>query len=259
MFLNESIIRERLNKNLTDLQIYIYNSIDSTNTRAKNTAENTDVGNAVFIACEQTAGRGRMGRSFASGADKGLYMSILLKNGAAAEEGLLVTTYMATVAADVIGKISGISPKIKWVNDIYSSGKKLSGILTEGKINPDGTLLYCVCGIGINLRKQAFPEEIAAIATTLEDECGVAHDVNELAAELINEFFANLHLVGSKTVADKYRSLSLVIGEEITVTKATESYDATVVDITDKCELVILKKNGEGEILSTGEVSIRKK
>ena len=259
MLLNESLIREKLSKNLNELKIYVYNSIDSTNTQAKILAEDPSITNAILIAEEQTAGRGRMGRSFSSQGGKGLYMSILLKNGVPASEGIFTTTYMATVAARVIRKISGISPKIKWVNDIYAGGKKLSGILTEGKINLDGTMAYCVCGIGINLLKQSFPKEISAIATTLEDECGTAHDINGMAAELINEFFMNLHLIGSKEIADEYRAQSMVIGEKVTVIKVSESYDASVLDITDKCELLLLRENGERELLSTGEVSIRKK
>ena len=258
MSLNEKDIRSILGDLHTDLSIILYKTTDSTNTRAKEHVESGCTGNAVFIASKQTAGRGRLGRSFISDGEKGLYLSILLGKDAARSSGLAITTYMAVVACRVIERLAAVKPEIKWVNDIYLGGKKLSGILTEGRINPiDGTLDYAVCGIGINLYKQDFDDDVRRIATTLEDVSGERVDINLLTAELLREFFKDIHLVGSKAIADEYKSRSFLIGKAVRVIKAGSEYDATVLDVTDSCELLIETADGNKELLFTGEVSLK--
>ena len=240
------------------MPIIIYKTTNSTNTRAKEYTESAVRQSAVFIASEQTAGRGRLGRSFISESEKGLYMSILLDKASSGKSGLAITTYMAVIACRVIERLAPVKPEIKWVNDIYLDGKKLAGILTEGRINPtDGSLDYAVCGIGINLCKQEFDNEVRSIATTLEDASGARVDINELAAELIREFFNDLPLVGSKKIAEEYKSRSFVIGKDVRVIKSDCEYTAHVTDITDDCELLIKIADGRTERLFTGEVSLK--
>ena len=261
MPLKERRIRRKIGALSKDLPIIVYKTIDSTNTQAKLSAENGQYKDAVFIASEQTAGRGRLGRSFISEGGKGLYLSILLGGPFAPDFAVSFTTYMAVIAARCIERLTGTNPKIKWVNDIYLSGKKLAGILTEGKADESGEALsYAVVGIGINLLKQEFDNEVKSIATTLEDECGKKVDVNVLAAMIVKEFFENLPLLlaGTKEIAAEYKSRSFLIGERVNVIKPTETYEAFVTDITDKCELVLELPDGSHKILSTGEVSVRK-
>ena len=242
------------------LSINIYKTTDSTNTQAKLFAEAEESGNAIFIASEQTAGRGRLGRSFVSNKNKGLYLSILLNDKLPPEFATALTTYMAVIASRAICKISGTQPKIKWVNDLYLGGKKCAGILTEGKASEDGnTLDYAVVGIGINICRQDFPEDVKTIATTLEDECGKKINSINLAALIVKDFFENLHLVGTPELTEEYISQSFLIGKKVTVIKPTSEYEATVKNITDKCELTLTLEDGTEEILSTGEVSVRPK
>ena len=258
MILEELKLKRKLNKLSKDLSIKVYKKIDSTNTRAKIFAENKIGTNAVFIANEQTAGRGRLGRSFVSNKNKGLYLSILLNKALPPEFATSLTTYMAVIAARAIYSLSGITPDIKWVNDLYLGGKKCAGILTEGKASESGdTLEYAVVGIGINLFKQEFPDEVKKVATTIEDESERKVNRCDLAALVVKEFFANLHLVGSLEIAEEYKSHSFLIGKQVTVIKPTLEYAATVKDITDKCELLLTLEDGTEEILSTGEVSVR--
>ena len=259
MSLNEGYIKDKIGSLSKEVEIITYESIDSTNTQAKLYAESREGECAVFIASEQTAGRGRLGRSFISEAGKGLYLSILLGGGFKPDFAISLNTYMSVIASRAIEKLSGIETKIKWVNDIYAGGKKLSGILTEGKAADGGeTLSYAVVGIGINLLKQEFTEEVRTIATTLEDECGKVVDINSLAALIVKEFFENLDSAGTLTISEEYKRRSFIIGEDVNVIKPTVEYKAHVVDITDKCELVLSLPDGTTEILSTGEVSIRK-
>ena len=259
MALNKWRIKWKIGSLSKNLPITVYKTIDSTNTQAKLYAQGENTCNAVFISSEQTAGRGRLGRSFISEGGKGLYMSLLLKGKLDPSYATSLTTYMAVVAARAIEHCSGTDVKIKWVNDLYIGGKKASGILTEAKASEDGEVLdYAVVGIGINLLKQEFDSEVKNIATTLEDECGKRVDINRLAAMIIKAFFKNLNSVGAKDIADEYRSRSFLIGERVTVIKPTAQYEATVTGITDKCELLLSLSDGTTETLSTGEVSVRK-
>ena len=260
MTLNRKKISQHIGALSKDLPIIVYKITDSTNTQAKLAAESGKYKNAVFVANEQTAGRGRLGRSFASNRGKGLYLSVLLGGEMPADLATSLTTYMAVVASRAIGALTEIEPKIKWVNDIYAGGKKLAGILTEGKaVNDGSSLAYAVVGIGINLLKQDFPDDVRAIATTVEDECGKKVDVNELAALIVKEFFENLAFVGTQKIAEEYKSRSFLVGTEVTVIKPTTTYPATVTDITERCELKLTLEDGTEEILSTGEVSVRVK
>lgn len=259
MSLKERRIKRKIGALSKDLPIIVYKTTDSTNTQAKLSADSGQYKDAVFVASAQTAGRGRLGRSFISEGGKGLYLSILLGDPFAPDFAVSLTTYMAVIAARCIEKLSGTNPQIKWVNDIYLGGKKLAGILTEGKADESGEALsYAVVGIGINLLKQEFDSEVKSIATTLEDECGKKVDVNTLAAMIVKEFFENIPLAGTTEIAKEYKSRSFLIGERVNVIKPTETYEALVTDITDKCELVLKLDDGKTEILSTGEVSVRK-
>ena len=259
MSLKERRIKRKIGALSKDLPIIVYKIIDSTNTQAKLSADSGQYKDAVFVASAQTAGRGRLGRSFISEGGKGLYLSILLGGPFAPDFAVSLTTYMAVIAARCIEKLSGTNPQIKWVNDIYLGGKKLAGILTEGKADESGESLgYAVVGIGINLLKQEFDSEVKSIATTLEDECGKKVDVNTLAAMIVKEFFENIPLAGTTEIAKEYKSRSFLIGERVNVIKPTETYEALVTDITNKCELVLKLDDGKTEILSTGEVSVRK-
>ena len=258
MSLNKRIISSLIGDLSADLPIIVYKTIGSTNTEAKAAANEGKFKKAVFLASEQTAGRGRLGRSFVSNSGKGLYLTILLGEEMPADFATSLTTYMATVAARAIEALADVRVDIKWVNDLYVGGKKLSGILTEGKASGKGSYLsYAAVGIGINLLEQKFPDDVKEIATTLERECGTKIDVNELAALIIKQFFDNLSLVGTKQIAEEYKNRSFLIGKCVTVVKPTVEYEATVEDITDRCELVLTLKDGSSEILSTGEISNR--
>ena len=257
MKLNVDEIKSYINQKHKYMPIFVYNSTNSTNTQAKLYAENTSTVSAVFISEEQTAGRGRLGKNFISTSGKGLYLSLLINNKYQANEALNLTTYMAVVASSLIEELSGLDVKIKWVNDLYINNKKISGILTEGKINSDSTLDYAVIGIGINLYTQDYPDEIKSIATDIETESGKTININAIAGKLINNFLSRLHLLGSEQIATRYKERSFLAGKQVIVIKPTEQYNATVLDICDNCALKIQKEDGSTELLTSGEVSLK--
>ena len=251
MLNREKIIEELKKIGINPPKIVFYEKTDSTNTRAKEYAEATDSRETVvFIANSQTAGRGRRGRSFVSKEGAGIYISILTYP---TEDGFDATRTTAEAAVALARAIEALCPcdvKIKWVNDLFLGGKKLAGILTEGKVLDNGKIAYSVVGMGINIYKNAISGEISAIATSIESEINHAPDRSSLAAMIIKEF------LDRGDCYDEYKARSVVIGREVTVVKLNESYSARVIDINPDYSLLI-DHDGAEERLFTGEISLR--
>ena len=128
--------------------LYWYDAIDSTNTQAKNMAKQGAPHGTVVIAGSQSAGRGRMGRSFTSPPDAGLYLSVVLRPNCPAEALMHLTCAAAVAGCDAVEAVCGIRPDIKWTNDLVFGSKKLGGILTELSINSaTGLVDFAIIGI----------------------------------------------------------------------------------------------------------------
>ena len=249
-------------------KFFEYDEIDSTNLEAKRyAASNSEPLQEipVFIAKSQTGGRGRLGRSFFSPEETGLYMSLLLPINENLIETDLITPAAGVAVCRTIEELSKQEPKIKWVNDVYIHKKKVCGILAEGIIDSTlGKISKVVLGIGINLfePKAGFPEEIFNIATSLfgknvENPESVKY---QFVGKLLENLEITLEANQEKTVMEEYKERSLVLGETVTVIDAKNQFSAFVKDITKKGHLVVeYTKDGRletKEILS-GEVSLR--
>ena len=238
-------------------EMIILDETASTNSEAKAIAEKGANGGEVIVARCQSGGKGRLGRSFFSQKDKGIYMSLILNGEKILKGGLLVTSLAAVAVSKAIEKVSGADAKIKWVNDVYVNGKKVCGILTEGKINPqNGIAEYMVLGIGINVKKMQFPNEIEEIATSLENETNKEIDINILLAEVLNELENLYQTFETGDFLKENKARSIVIGKNIRVIRGNESYDAFAKGIDDFGGLIIIR-DGKEEVLSSGEVSVR--
>lgn len=240
-------------------QIFIYGITDSTNQRAKEHAAELKGEfdyDALFIAAEQTAGRGRRGRSFLSDSGRGLYFSYLFRpEKELCTDATMITTYAAVCVSRAIEELTGTEAQIKWVNDVYLNGKKAAGILTEGEFLPGGDgFLYVSVGIGINLYSLPFPDELASIATDIEIESGVRVDINELLYRIT----AKLRNFAKEKdgFIEEYRRRSYLTGKAVTVEKLTERYSARVLGIDDRARLILETERGVEHLL-TGDVSVR--
>lgn len=234
--------------------VFVFDTVDSTNTYAKDFA-NAGGGEAIFIARSQSAGRGRMGRSFHSEDGKGLFLSLLTRKGLCGIDATRVTTLSAVAVARAIEALCPIDARIKWVNDIYVGLRKLCGILVEGKMTSDGRLDYTVIGIGVNLRSQEYPDEISGIATSIEECCGVRIEPLDLAVGIVREIYALVENPTDPKIMKEYKARSMLLGREVTVLKE-KPYTTRVVDITDEARLVVDGECGREELF-TGDVSIR--
>lgn len=237
-------------------QIQKYDTVTSTNDIAKALAA-AGKRNVCVIADRQTGGRGRMGRQFFSPSGCGLYLSVVLSPGVRGEDSALLTTYAAVAVMETVEELTGVKPSVKWVNDVYLGGKKICGILAEGNMDFEtGKFDYAVLGIGINVRKTAFPEELAKIASDLETETGVQADRNELADALLLRLADLNTALEKRNFMKKYRESCFVLGKELEVHRGNERFCAKALDVNDRGELLV-EVDGETRVLQSGEVSVR--
>lgn len=243
-----------VNKDLQNLPIYYYDVTDSTNERAKEYAKSSS-SDAIFIAEKQTAGRGRMGRRFESDESVGIYVSFLTHPTIRPDEAATLTVKAAVALSRAIEEVAGFTPSIKWVNDLEFSGKKLAGILAEGKAVDDSHLSYAITGIGVNVYKRQFSSEISDIATTIEDASGKRVEREAIISRLTEELFRDEDY---SDIISYYREHCSTIGCNITVKRIDSSFPARAIDVNEKGELLIEKENGEREYLYSGELSVRR-
>lgn len=261
--LSASGIRSYLAPSCGDLEVVVLQKAGSTNTLLREKANAGAAEGYVLFANTQTEGRGRLGRSFYSPADAGVYMSLLLRPvGLFPKEAMQLTTMAAVAACEAIEEISGREAKIKWVNDIYMDGKKVSGILTEANLSlEDGSLEYVVLGVGINVYPpaQGFPAALQKRAGTVFSK-RQNDGKNRLAAAFLNHFmgyYAAGKGEGKPDYVEKYRARSFVIGKEITVLSAQKETKAIALDVDEACHLLVQYPDGRKERLSSGEIRIR--
>ena len=238
-------------------QIIWLDTVDSTNTYAKQLARDGAPEGTVIIADRQTGGRGRLGRSFHSPSGMGIYLSVILRPGCLPEELMHLTCAAGVAAGDAIANVTNQMPNLKWTNDLVLHKKKLGGILTELSVDPVARKVeWAVVGIGINCCQSDFPEEIKQIATSL----GLSPSGRtELTAALIR----SLHSMRRDLFAEKngimedFRHRCITIGQEISVLRGDEVRHGKAVDVDDDGGLKVEFSDGHQETVTSGEVSIR--
>lgn len=246
-----------------EARVTVFPSLASTNATAKQMAADGAQSGTVIIAEQQSAGRGRMQRSFFSPDGTGLYMSLIVRKPFHPAEAVRLTTAAAVATAQAIEAISDRRADIKWINDIYLDGKKACGILTEGHISPEtGRLYFAVIGIGVNVAppEGGFPSEIADIATAVCENANDATGMRErLAAEILNRLMPMLDDIFSPDILAEYRRRSFLSGQNVLVRRMEETGRAAkVIEIDDDFRLIVRYEDGTTEALDSGEVSIRK-
>ncbi len=253
--LSENKIRRLLGEDSERFNLSVAEVTGSTNTDIKNAARAGAPNNTVRVADCQTEGRGRMGREFYSPADSGIYLSYLYKGGFETDTILRMTTAASVVACRAIERVTGTEPKIKWVNDLYLNGRKISGILAESITDPkSGRICGVVVGIGVNCTNDSFPMSISEVAGAISQGGRVPR--NELAAEMIKEFENVKKIAADGSYIDEYKRRSMVIGREIRII-GTKTEDASAIDIDKNGGLVVKYNDGRIKTLSSGEISIR--
>ncbi len=259
--LTESVVRAYLRRR--DLDLRVYKSISSTNTVLKQLAESGAAEGTVLLAEEQTAGRGRMSRSFFSPPRSGLYMSLLLRPHMSAQLSTRITACAAVAVAEAIEELTGCRAEIKWVNDVLVDGKKVCGILTEGSIDCESGLMhYAIVGIGINIRPPEgdFPAELRQIAGALPAAPDGEDLRCRLAAAVLDRLMDLYEQLPEGDCYEAYKSRSCLIGRQINILPLEgEPVPATAIDVEPDFSLRVRLADGTETCLSSGEVSVRAK
>ncbi len=211
---------------------------------------------AVVVAETQTAGRGRLGRSFDSASGAGVYLSVLLRPACPPAELMTLTARAAVAVRRAIRGAAGVEAGIKWVNDLVLNGKKICGILTELSIEAEsGLVSYAVIGVGINCNRPAaaFPPELRETAGSLLSETGKRVDRNALTAALIR---ALSELPGDEWLSE-YRAACVNLGRPVQILAPGQPpRPGTALDVGPEAELIVQTDAGI-EAVRSGEVSVR--
>ena len=257
--LSEAGIRRHLRHPALDLRVF--DELDSTNAALKRLAEEGAPEGLALIAEAQTQGRGRMGRSFFSPGQSGLYLSLLLRPQIRDFSPGALTACAAVAVAEAIEAVTGLHAQIKWVNDLLLDGKKVCGILTEGALDCEtGRLRYAVLGVGLNVCAPAggFPAELREIAGALfEDGCGAALRCR-LAAEILDRLLDYYAALPETPFLAAYRARCTLLGRPVYVLAPdTPPQEATALAVEPDFSLLVELPDGTRQSLRSGEVSVR--
>ena len=255
---NETTIADQIHTKWAGKTVHFARETDSTNLWIKRLAKEGAPEGTLALAEFQSAGRGRLGRSWEVPEGTSVMMSILLRPKFEPQYAPTLTLVMGMAVAKAV-KSLGFDVSIKWPNDVVVSHKKICGILTEMGVR-DGKIDYAVIGVGINVNIREFPEEMADKATSLYLESGREFDRSQLPGlvmeafeEYYEKFAATCDLRGLK---EEYESILANYNQPVRVL-AKEPYEGVARGITDGGELLVEKTDGTIVAVSAGEVSVR--
>lgn len=242
--------------------IQFYDCVDSTNRRARELAAAGAPGGTVLIADRQTAGRGRLGRTFQSPPGKGIYLSVILRPNCPPQDLMHLTCAAAVAMCDAVEAVSGFRPGVKWINDLVAGKRKLAGILTELTLSPKTGLVDCaIVGIGINVCQQPedFSPELRDTACSLAMVTGKTLSRPALCAAMIQSLHrmdTALRKEKQETMA-RYRGDCVTLGCRISVIRGDTLRRGQALDLDADGGLVVRFDDGQTETVSSGEVSVR--
>jgi BirA family biotin operon repressor/biotin-[acetyl-CoA-carboxylase] ligase len=238
--------------------ITVYQSTRSTNDLAHQAALNNSPRPAVFIAEEQSGGRGRNGKSWSSPPNLGLWMSLLLTPNHPLQHWPRITTTAATLIANTLRSTLSLPVQIKWPNDLWIGSSKLAGVIAETGTSSQGP--YVVLGIGINALHSSsdFPPELRSTATSLKIHLAQPPCRNALASNVLRTLAQIDHSIsdqGFSAILQEARKLSCVIDKSIEFDLNGERLSGRAIDLNDEGHLVLLTADGSERILHSGEVT----
>lgn len=242
-------------------EIIFFKTIGSTNTAALELAEKGAPHGTVVIADRQAKGKGRLGRTWVSPPGSNIYMSVILRPEIEPKDATLLTIMTAVSCAKGVMKSTGLKAEIKWPNDLMISKKKLGGILTEMKSDPDG-IVFAVIGIGINVNSKTtkdFPPDIRGIATSIREELGKIQSRTFIIAEILKEtehWYKVLLTEGRKPLFDEWKRLSSTLGRKVKVTVGDNVFTGVAEDIDKGGMLILRLPSGILKKISSGDLTM---
>jgi BirA family biotin operon repressor/biotin-[acetyl-CoA-carboxylase] ligase len=256
--LTPDMLRQRLKGSLFGRRIHHFFKTDSTNRVALELGHAGEPEGAVVIAEEQTAGRGRAGRTWHSERATGIYVTLLLRPRLAPVQAPLLTMMVWLSAHSAVQTVTGLAVDLKWPNDLLIRGKKAGGILTEMHAEP-GQIRFVIVGIGLNVNQEKFPAELSNLATSLRIEAGKPQPRIELLVRLLREFESDYYRLlheGVARVVERFETISsYAMGKRVRVSNGAESYTGTTAGLGPEGLLHVRRDDGQLVTVITGDVA----
>jgi BirA family transcriptional regulator, biotin operon repressor / biotin---[acetyl-CoA-carboxylase] ligase len=256
--LTPNLLPKRMKGNLFGKRVYHFFKTDSTNRVAMELGHSGEPEGAIVLAEEQTAGRGRSGRSWHSEHGMGLYVTLLLRPRLSPVQAPLLTMLAGLCAHGAIRTQTGLNVELKWPNDIMMGGKKIGGILTEMYAEPN-QVHFVIVGIGINVNQEKFPAELCSLATSLRKETTRMHSRLELLVRLLSEFendYNRFLREGPEFVVNRFESVSsFANGRQVRVEAGKDTYVGTTAGLSPDGLLLVRKVDGTVMTVIAGDVT----
>jgi BirA family biotin operon repressor/biotin-[acetyl-CoA-carboxylase] ligase len=252
------LVRKRLKGSFFGKRVYHFFRTDSTNRVAMELGYADEPEGAVVLAEEQTAGRGRAGRSWHSERGAGLYVTLFLRPKLSPAQAPLLTMLAGLSAHTAVLAQTGLAPELKWPNDLLLNGKKLGGILTEMHAEPNA-VRFVIVGIGVNVNQEKFPAELSSVATSLRKETGRLHSRLEFLVKLLSQFETDYNRFlreGASYVVERFELVSsFASGRRVRVDTGTETYLGTTDGLSPEGLLIVKKDGGASATVIAGDVT----
>jgi BirA family transcriptional regulator, biotin operon repressor / biotin---[acetyl-CoA-carboxylase] ligase len=237
--------------------VHHFEEVASTNDLAKELAAQGAPEGTLVVAEAQSRGRGRLGREWTSPPGAGLYVSLLLRPVLPPTEMPQITLTTAVAVARALKRVTGVSPGIKWPNDLLLDGKKLGGILTEMETESE-QIRHLVVGLGLNVSNAVFPEELAGIATSLTLATGRSFSRVRLLQAWLEEFedlyerFLAREFAG---ILEEWRSLTVTLGRRVTVRQGPLAICGKALEVAPDGALLLETDSGQVVRVTSGEIA----
>ncbi len=238
--------------------IQYYSCTDSTNFRARLMGLDGAPHGTLFIADEQTAGRGRMSRSWESKSGDSILMSLLVRPENLLPQDATGIVLLTAIAMAAACRAEGADVSVKWPNDLIVNNKKLCGMLLEMNASME-KVNFAVIGIGLNVNSFPYAENLKH-ATCLRDACGHEIERAKVVAAFLTEFevlYERWCAEGIEAVLPIYRQYSITLGRRVRVISLSETFEAQALDILPDGALLVCTDDGKGRIVHAGDVSVR--
>jgi len=252
------LLRRALQGTPFSKRIHHFFKTDSTNRVAMELGHQGELHAAIVVAEEQTAGRGRSGRSWHSEKSSGVYMSVLLRPQLTPVQAPALTLAAGLAARDAIAEQTGLKPDLRWPNDVLLNGRKVCGVLTEMYAEPD-RMKFVVTGFGINVNHSKMPVEISRLATSLLIETGRPQSRLELVSRLLRRFetyYNQLQNAGAAPIVARFSEVSsFASGKRVRVTAGDMTFTGTTAGLDPTGLLRVTRDDGAVETLLAADIS----
>jgi BirA family biotin operon repressor/biotin-[acetyl-CoA-carboxylase] ligase len=256
--LTGDMLRQRLKGSLFGKRIYHFFKVDSTNRVGMELGYAGEPEGAVILGEEQTAGRGRAGRSWHSERAAGIYVTLLLRPKLAPVQAPLLTMMGGISAHTAIQAHTGLTVDLKWPNDLLIGGKKVGGILTEMHAEP-GQVRFVIVGIGLNVNQEKFPGDVGSAATSLRMASGRPQSRLEVLVRLLREFerdYNDFLSEGPASVIERFTKVSsYAMGKRVRVSNGRDNFTGTTAGLGPEGLLQVKRDGGQVSTVIAGDVT----